>query len=67
MEGIEVRKLRKLRVERSFAGGRLEGQLLALAYEGAVPAVSVSVRRVADQREAGQRGNASKIPIAKGA
>ena len=67
MEGIEVRKVRKLRVERDFEGGRLERQRLASAYEGTVPAVSVSVRKAANEREAGQRGNASEIPIAKGA
>jgi hypothetical protein len=67
MEGSKVRKLRKLRVERDFEGGRLEGQLLASAYEQAVPAVSVSVGMVADQREASQRGSALEIPVAKGA
>lgn len=66
MEGIEVCKVRKLCVERSFAGGRLEGQLLAAAYEEVVPAVSVSVR-VVDQREASQCGDATPMPIAKGA
>ena len=67
MEGIEVRKVRKLRVERDFEGGRLERQLLASAYEGAVPAVAVSVRKVTDERAAGQRGKVLEIPIAKGA
>lgn len=67
MEGIDCRKVRKLHVEREFEGGRLERQLLASAYEGAVPPVSVSVRKVADECLPGQRSNVSEIPIAKGA
>lgn len=66
MEGTDLRKVRKLRVERVFEGGRLERQLLASAYEGAVPAISVSVRKV-DQCLPNEHGDVSKIPIAKGA
>lgn len=67
MEGTDCRKMRKLHVEREFEGSRLERQLLASAYEGAVPSISVSVRKVADECLPDQRSNISEIPIAKGA
>lgn len=67
MEGIKVRKVRNLRVERSFEGARLEGELLAAAYERAVPTTSVSVGAVTERSDVGKRTDVSKIPIAKGA
>ena len=67
MEGIKVRKVRNLRVERNFEGARLEGELLASAYERAVPTTSVSVGEVTDRSGVGKRTDVSKIPIAKGA
>jgi hypothetical protein len=67
MEGIEVRKVRNLRVERNFEGARLEGELLASAYERVVPTTSVSMGRVVNRSEVGKQADASEIPIAKGA
>jgi hypothetical protein len=66
MEGIKVRKVRNLRVERNFEGARLEGELLASAYERAVPTTSVSLRR-ADQPDVDKCADGSDIPVAKGA
>ena len=67
MEGFKVRKVRKLRVERNFEGARLEGELLASAYEQVLPTTAVSVGAVVDRHEGGKRADASEIPIAKGA
>ena len=67
MEGFKVRKVRNLRVARNFEGARLEGELLASAYERAVPTTAVSVGAVADRSEVGKRADVLEIPIAKGA
>ena len=67
MEGIKVRKMRNLRVERNFEGARLERELLASAYERAVPTTSVSIGGIANRSEMGKRADASEIPFAKGA
>ena len=66
MDGIQVRKVRKLHVKREFKGGRLERQMLATAYETAVPPVSAAIRPVAD-RHAAQRKKPAEITMAQGA
>ena len=67
MEGIKVRKVRNLRVERDFEGARLEGELLASAYERALPTTAVLVGAVADRLAQGKRADVLEIPAAKGA
>jgi hypothetical protein len=67
MEGTKVRKVRNLRVERNFEGARLERELLASAYERAVPTTALSIGGVADRPDVGKRADASEIPFAKGA
>jgi hypothetical protein len=67
MAGFRVRKVRNLRMERNFEGARLERELLASAYERAVPTTAVSIGDVADRSEAGKQANVSDIPLAKGA